>query len=93
MVIGRIPKQISDIQMSLNIDDTEVQSGRSSAILGHPLESLAEASRVLSKYGQTLKAGMVLLAGAATPAVFLENGNNVVVHCGILGSCSLQVGE
>lgn len=84
---------ISDIGMSMEINGQEVQAGNSSAILGHPLESLAEASRVLTKYGQTLKAGMVLLAGAATPAVFLENGNNVLVNCGPLGSCSLQVGD
>lgn len=84
---------VSDLKMSLNINGEEIQAGNSNAILGHPIESLVEASKVFNSYGVSLKKGMVLLAGAATPAVFLKKGDQVKVECESLGDSTLVVNE
>ncbi len=82
---------VSNLQMKLQVDDKVVQSGNSSAILGNPLNSLLEAFRLANQYGVHLKKGMVILAGAATPAVFVKENNFVAVEVENLGRVSLNV--
>ena len=61
----------------LEVDGQVVQTGSTAAILGHPYRALAAARRLATMHGFTLRAGMVLLAGAATAAVSLTPGAHV----------------
>jgi len=65
----------------------------SSALFGHPAASLAELSRLLSLTGRGLKAGMVILAGAATEAVRIEAGDEMTCEVQDLGKVSLWANE
>lgn len=83
--------EIGDLHMQLIINGETVQEGSTHAILGHPINSLIEASKILTKYGVTIKKGMILLAGAATPAVYLNRGDHIELNCTKLNSISLAV--
>lgn len=93
-IIGKwhnVDTPIEDLKMELMIDDKVVQSGSSKAILGNPWESVAAASRLCSKYGQTIKAGSYIMAGAATPAVYLEKNQTVKVNVETLGEVQFSI--
>ena len=63
--------------MELCVDDEVVHAGLSNAILGNPWESVVAAARLSLQYNEPLKKGMILLAGAATPAVFIQVGQRI----------------
>jgi len=84
-------EDISDIDMTMTFDGETVQSGSSEAILGNPYLSLVEAARLAGNAGMTLKAGWVVLAGAATAAEALRPGVQVKVHTQMLGDAQLSV--
>ena len=93
-IIGewQAPKTIiQDIEMNLLINDEVVQSGNSNAILGDPMESLYAASRLALENGESLLEGYVILAGAATSAVYIEEGQNITANAKGLGSVSLKI--
>lgn len=79
-----------DRPMSLIINGQTVQSGSSKAILGNPWESVVNAGRLATQYGQVIPAGAYILAGAATPAVFLEPNQEVVATLEGFGSVSFR---
>ncbi len=81
---------ISDLAMNLLVNDEQVDSGVSSAILDHPLNSLIEAARCIAESGEQLEAGQIVLAGAATAAVALAPGQKISVDVASLGSCSFN---
>lgn len=85
------PADLTDLKMDLIIDETAVESGTSSAILGNPWKSVTNASRLAAKYGQEFPAGSYLMAGAATGAVFLKSGQSVSVQVAKLGSAGFNV--
>ena len=65
------------IQMRMSVDGAVVQAAESSVISGHPLESLVQLCALIAPLGQGLKAGDLVLAGAATAAVPLAAGHEV----------------
>ena len=85
-----LPASLNGLKMSLLFDKEEKQSDSSDAILDNPYLSVCNASRLAAKYNQPFKAGEVLLAGAATPAVFVEAGMKITAKVESLGSCSLM---
>lgn len=82
---------VHDVGISLYIDSEEVQQGNSNAILGNPLASLAEISRILTAQEIQIDPGMVILAGAATSAVFIHPGNKIKGSFGDLGEINFTV--
>lgn len=81
--------ELGDLTMKLIINEETVEEGNSNAILGHPLNSLIEASKILPKYGETIGEGMVLLAGASSPAVYLDAGDQLRLECTNFNDISL----
>jgi len=82
---------INNVGISLNIDGAAQQNGNTNAILGNPLESLVEVSKMAKKYNAQLTKGSIILAGAATSAVFLKSKNNVEASFEGLGSVKFNV--
>ncbi len=82
---------LGDLAMSLNVDGDPVHEGNSSAILGHPAASLAALANLLAEVGESLRAGMVVLAGAATPAVHIASGTSVRAVVEDLGEVGFDV--
>ncbi len=94
LVIGEwssAQQDISDLSMSLEIDGEVVHSGSSKAILGNPWESLIAASRLAQQYEQAIPEGSYIMAGAATPAVYLKQGQSVKTTVQNLGSVGFVV--
>jgi len=75
----------------MNINGEQSQTGNSNAILGNPLESLVEISRILAEYGEAIEPGAVILAGAATSAVYINAGDQIEGVFDGLGKVNLTV--
>lgn len=84
---------IDDLLMNLNVNGETVHSGSSNDILDHPINSLIEAARCISAEGNTLEAGQIILAGAATAAVALEPNQTISVDVAGLGGCQFKTKE
>ncbi|MFT5165543.1 MAG: 2-oxo-3-hexenedioate decarboxylase [Saprospiraceae bacterium] len=82
---------IQDVKMSLSFDGEEVEKGNSNAILGNPWESFVAAARLARENGEILNKGAIILAGAATTAVFIKQGQKVAAHADGLGKVSLNI--
>jgi 2-oxo-3-hexenedioate decarboxylase len=94
LVVGRWVEPTFDLgtlRMQLVIDGVVRQTGSSAAILGHPIESLINAARLVAERGETLKAGDIVMAGAATAAEALAPGQQVRAEVERLGSVSFSV--
>jgi 2-oxo-3-hexenedioate decarboxylase len=63
--------------MELRVDGLVVQSGSSDDILGNPLESMVAIARLSLANGECLMPGDIVLAGAATPAVFIDKNQTI----------------
>ena len=83
--------RITDLSIKMFINNELVADGNSNAILGNPWESLVEISKMTEKYGFTIKAGEIVLAGAATSAQYLSSADEVVGDFDVLGSLRLKV--
>ena len=80
----------------MQINGRNVQVGSTAAILGQPLRSIVQASRLLHGAGMSLPAGSLIMAGAATAAEALAPGMTVECHIGSgrssLGSVMFHTG-
>jgi 2-oxo-3-hexenedioate decarboxylase len=82
-------RDVADLPVRLVVDGTDAEVGSTSAILGHPLRALEELGPLARKYGIALRAGGVILAGAATAAV--PFGPSVVeAHVDGIGSARVR---
>lgn len=77
--------------ISLFVNDECIQSGNASAILGDPLQSVFEASRLVIENGESLEAGHIILAGAATAAVHIKAGDKIKAKSPDLGMIELEI--
>lgn len=84
---------VSNLGMLLEIDGMVRQIGSSAAILGHPAYSLAAAARLVAESGETLRAGDIVMSGAATAAEPLAAGAYVQATIERLGSVSFRMTE
>lgn len=81
---------VQNLAITMKQNNDVVQMGNSDAILGNPVESLLTGLRLAKEYRVPLKNGMVILAGAATPAVYFEQGDRIVVTAENLGQVQLS---
>ena len=86
-----ISTRISELPIRMSIDGTLVQEGNSNDILGSPINSLIEFSKLVQKYKVKTLSGMTILAGAATPASFIAAKNVVKANFDHLESLELTV--
>jgi len=94
-VLGETVRHPSEIDLGnlgiiLEVNGKPVQFGSSAAIYGHPAASLAELCSMLTEQGQWLRAGDIVLAGAATAAIPMETGQEIRTLIQDLGAVSLK---
>lgn len=82
---------LDSLPIELHINGEIKHAGTGAAILGDPWESVVAASRLCEQYQQELPAGSIIMAGAATAAVFLQPGDQVVGKMGSLGEVGFGV--
>lgn len=84
------PVALGNLGVALRVDGRVAALGSTSALLGHPMRTLARLQAWGAGLGLRLKAGAVVLAGAATAAVPLPVGH-VEVEIGTLGRIGVHV--
>jgi len=84
-------KDFSNLGLTMSIDGRVIQVGSTAAILGHPLRSLVAAARLSSAAGEPLQPGWVVLAGGATSAEWIAQGQYVSVEMEGLGIAGFHV--
>ena len=77
--------------MVLELNGQVVSTGAGAACLGHPLEAAAWLARTLSRRGEPLRAGDILLTGALGPMVPIKMNDEVRATIGGIGTCSFSV--
>jgi len=95
-VVGQVKKRpqeldLGNLGMVMSVNGKPSQMASSSAILGHPLDSLCELSKMLGEWGTGLKKGQIVLAGGATAAILLEAETEVTLEVQDLGITSVSV--
>lgn len=78
--------------VALEFDGRQVAIGSTGAILGDPRRALVAAARLAAAHGFALRAGTVLLAGAATAAVPVPARGLVEASVTGLGRVSVRIG-
>lgn len=68
---------LGNLGVRMQFNGRDVQAGSTGAILGHPLRSVVQASRLLHAAQASLPAGSLIMAGAATAAEALRPGLHV----------------
>lgn len=81
---------VGNLDMVMEINGQPAQSAKSSAISGHPVQSIVQLCEILDSRGLALPAGSIVLAGAATQAVMLEDGQRVKLTVEKLGTVEIR---
>lgn len=79
------------LQMSMEVNGAVVQSALSNAISGDPVLSVVQLCELLAQRGESLPAGSIVLAGAATVAHMMKPGDQVRLTVEGLGAVSVSV--
>jgi len=85
LVVGNWSRRFEGLDNAgvlMQFDGRNVQVGSTAAILGDPLRAVVQASRLLHAAGQSLPAGSLIMAGAATVAEALRPGLHVQCQVG-----------
>ncbi|SDR98056.1 2-keto-4-pentenoate hydratase [Agrococcus carbonis] len=75
----------------LRVDGEVVDTATGAAVQGHPAQALALAANALAERGEAIEAGMLVLTGGLTDAVFVTPGGEVSVEFTTLGSVTLPI--
>ncbi|NQY05236.1 MAG: fumarylacetoacetate hydrolase family protein [Flavobacteriaceae bacterium] len=86
-----IHTNVSDLNIQLKFDGETKQEGNTNAILGNPLESAVEMTRLAIQNNITLKKGDIILAGAATAAEFLKPNTKVSATFETIGDIQFNI--
>ena len=89
-VLGREPKSLAGLDlrtcgMVMELNGKVASIGAGAACLGHPLEAAAWLAATLSRCGEPLRAGDIVLTGALGPMAVLHPGTQVQATIGGLG--------
>jgi len=83
--------ELARLEMVMEVNGERVQAARSDAISGDPLLSVVQLCELLEARGESLPAGSIVLAGAATAAHMLRPGDRVRLTVEGLGEVSVSV--
>ena len=84
---------LRELKMSFEVNGQIAHEALSKEISDDPVRSVQQLCQLLAHRGQTLKAGSLVLAGAATPAVELQPGLQINLNVSYLKSVSVRIGE
>lgn len=84
---------LMNLKMEMFADGALAQSGISKDISGDPVISVIQLVEMLGERNQTLKAGSIVLAGAATTAIPLTSGLKVKLEVQGLKPVTVSVGD
>ena len=74
--LAEVP-DLSGVLARVLINDREVDSGRGSAVLGHPLNSIQWLAGKLTQFGERLRAGDLVMTGSFTRQFPIAAGDRI----------------
>jgi 2-oxopent-4-enoate hydratase len=83
--------QLDNLETELEVDGTVVETGNTSAILGHPANGIAWLANRIAEFGLTLDAGHVVLPGTCTRCVRIGGHRWVAGRIDGLGEVTLHL--
>jgi 2-oxo-3-hexenedioate decarboxylase len=98
VILGNTIRKPNDLELdlvgvTLSINGQIKDLGAGAAVLGHPAHSVAMLANMLSRKGDKLKKGQVILTGGVTGAVMLSAGDTVSAKWDGLGTIDFVVKE
>ena len=94
LVVGdwmQLREDLTNLNITLSFNDEVKEQGSSNDILGDPWLSVVHAIRLSLKYNQPLRKGDILMAGAATSAVFIQPGTTIKAEVEGMGPVQFNV--
>jgi 2-oxo-3-hexenedioate decarboxylase len=82
--------QWEKIKVKMKLNDTLVQEGKGSDVLGHPVRSAVELVKMLHTSGLCVEPGMIVLTGGITEAIHVTSGDLIEVEFEQLGTMKLN---
>lgn len=84
--------ELENISVSIHSNGEEKIKGTSSAVLGHPAESVATLAKMLhERNGSGLKKGDIIFTGGMTEAILLNRGDEVVTKFEGMGEVKFSI--
>ncbi|WP_375540553.1 fumarylacetoacetate hydrolase family protein [Peribacillus simplex] len=65
--------------------------GLGEAVLDHPIHSIVELVKMISREGLSIQAGMIVLVGGINDAVSIQANDEIIADYGELGKLTLHV--
>ncbi|WP_209121387.1 2-keto-4-pentenoate hydratase [Alkalihalobacillus sp. BA299] len=93
MIIGGKPTRLEDVDlqhigMVVYKNGEYLDSAAGAAVMGNPIRAVAWLANALAKYDISLKAGEIVLSGALSAAVPIEDGDTFTAEFAHIGSVS-----
>jgi 2-keto-4-pentenoate hydratase len=90
-IIGRTTAKIDDldlaaVKMTVTRNGEFLDSAAGSAVMGHPAHAVAWLANTLGSYGISLNAGEVILSGALSKAIPIEDGDTFTAEFEHIGA-------
>jgi len=83
--------ELANLQTELELDGSVVETGNTSAILGHPANGIAWLANRISEFGIALEPGHIVLPGTCTRCVRINGHRSVVGRIAGLGEVTLEL--
>jgi 2-keto-4-pentenoate hydratase len=80
---------LADAEMSIRHNGAPAGSGRGEACLGNPAIAVAWLAEALTRFGEGLRAGDLVMSGALAKMIAATPGDKFAVDFGALGSVSV----
>jgi 2-keto-4-pentenoate hydratase len=82
---------IANLDTELELDGVIVETGNTSAVLGHPAKSVAWLASTVAEFGVALKAGDIVLPGTCTRSRRIASHRNIKGRIAGLGEVSIAL--
>ncbi len=82
---------LANLETTLTVDGKVVETGNTSAILGHPANGIAWLANKISQFGISLKAGDIVLPGTCTRSFRIAGYGNICGEIDGMGTVSLNL--
>jgi 2-keto-4-pentenoate hydratase len=80
--------QLGSVEVVLTCNGSVVSEGRGSACLGHPLRAAYWLACEMTRRGETLRAGEIILSGALGPTAPVKSGDTIEANFAAFGRIS-----
>jgi 2-keto-4-pentenoate hydratase len=89
VALSEVPP-LPDTTAALFLDDTLVEEGQGTAVMGDPAVAVAWLANALADYGTAIEAGQFVMSGSYTTAAFVEAGDRAAATITGLGAVSVS---